>query len=280
MASRRSSQLSYSRARRSSISAARLRCSSCSAAASLWVLALALVFVAGAVIGSRGGDDGNAAAPGPAADAARAGPRHARRAPPRTPPIHWRASRSLGTPTDGRLVRAVHLPAEGADFVTWHPVTRPRPNASCAPLELAPPRPHAAARAPRSPRARIRRRLASLVGDLSLRRGGPFPPDDDEEGGARVAPERPRRRRLPAAHATGCSARRYAAPRSTASSRRTSSTASWRRARRRSSSAGGYGCVGPQTSCSTGPATATTCTSAYRRRDLAQHDEVRRADRA
>ena len=145
-----------------------------------WVLALALVFAAGAVIGSRGGDDGNAATPGssPAQHVKNTRPP---RAPPRTPPIHWRASRSLGTPTEGRLVRAVHLPAEGADFVTWHPVTDRRPNASARRWSsrrlvrtlLVVLRAHRLAH-PDAPRV--------VVGDLSLRRGGRFPPDDDDEG--------------------------------------------------------------------------------------------------
>src|SRR4051812_16937044 len=95
----------------------------------VWVLALALAFAAGAVIGSRIGDDPNASAPAPASQP-HVAPAPVHPAPPRTPPIHWRSSRSLGTPTAGRLVRAVHLPAAGADFVTWHPVADRSPNAS------------------------------------------------------------------------------------------------------------------------------------------------------
>jgi murein endopeptidase len=146
----------------------------------LWVLALALAFAAGVVFGARGGDDGTAAKP-----ASVPGPRVARaplpKAPPRTPPIHWRASVSLGTPTAGRLVRAVHLPAGGADFVTWHPVADHRPNASgrrwgsrrLVRTLLGVLRTHRRAH-PAAPRL--------VVGDLSLRRGGPFPPDDEDEG--------------------------------------------------------------------------------------------------
>jgi murein endopeptidase len=146
----------------------------------IWALALALAFAAGAVIGSRGGDDGNAAKPA-RAPAQRVADAPVHKAPPRTPPIHWRASRSLGTPTAGRLVRAVHLPAAGADFVTWHPVADRRPNAPwrrwgsrrLVRTLLAVLHEHRRAH-PEAPRL--------VVGDLSLRRGGPFPPDDEEEG--------------------------------------------------------------------------------------------------
>jgi murein endopeptidase len=134
----------------------------------------------GAVSGSRGGDGGDPAKP-PSAPAPRVADAPAQKAPPRTPQIHWRASRSLGTPTAGRLVRGVQLPAAGADFVTWHPVADRRPNASGRRwgssrlvrtlLEIL--RAHRRAH-PAAPRL--------VVGDLSLRRGGPFPLDGGGEG--------------------------------------------------------------------------------------------------
>jgi murein endopeptidase len=143
-----------------------------------WLLAVGLAFAAGALFGARGehGTPPAARAPAarpPAVDGSPVGP-------VRTPRIHWRASRSIGTPTDGRLVRAVHLPEEGLDFVTWHPVRDEIPNASWRRWSsqrlvrtfLRVLRAHRDA-FPEAPRL--------LVGDLSRERGGPFPPS--EEGG-------------------------------------------------------------------------------------------------
>jgi murein endopeptidase len=45
-------------------------------------------------------------------------------------PIQWRQSRSVGLPWNGRLVRGVQLPAEGAQFFTWDPVLKRSPNRS------------------------------------------------------------------------------------------------------------------------------------------------------
>ena len=42
--------------------------------------------------------------------------------------IAWHASRSLGVPWQGRLVRGVQLPAEGATYFTWDPVLKRSPN--------------------------------------------------------------------------------------------------------------------------------------------------------
>ena len=42
--------------------------------------------------------------------------------------IEWRSSKSLGVYWDGRLVRGVRLPAEGATFFTWDPVRKRVPN--------------------------------------------------------------------------------------------------------------------------------------------------------
>jgi murein endopeptidase len=43
-------------------------------------------------------------------------------------PIHWHASVSLGTPSQGRLVHGVRLPADGRRFFTWDPVLRRSPD--------------------------------------------------------------------------------------------------------------------------------------------------------
>jgi murein endopeptidase len=47
---------------------------------------------------------------------------------PSTEPIQWRQSRSIGVPWNGRLVRGVQLPAEGARFFTWDPALKRSPN--------------------------------------------------------------------------------------------------------------------------------------------------------
>jgi murein endopeptidase len=44
------------------------------------------------------------------------------------PPVEWRESRALGTPSAGRLVRGVQLPANGPGFVTWDPIKRRSPS--------------------------------------------------------------------------------------------------------------------------------------------------------
>jgi murein endopeptidase len=48
--------------------------------------------------------------------------------PPTMPLIAWRASRAVGRPWDGRLVRGVQLPAEGPDWFTWDPVRNRAPD--------------------------------------------------------------------------------------------------------------------------------------------------------
>ncbi len=53
---------------------------------------------------------------------------HADRAPGRRPEVRWRRSVAVGSPTAGRLVRGVQLPARGAGFVTWDPNLRRSPN--------------------------------------------------------------------------------------------------------------------------------------------------------
>jgi murein endopeptidase len=47
---------------------------------------------------------------------------------PKPKPIRWRDSIAVGTPSAGRLVRGVQLPAERASFFTWDPVRRRSPN--------------------------------------------------------------------------------------------------------------------------------------------------------
>jgi murein endopeptidase len=91
------------------------------------------------------------------------------------PQVRWRSSRSIGLPTDGRLVRGVQLPAEGPDFFTWSFVRSRPPNPGWrrygssrlvrTVLEVI-----AAYRAahPDAPRVGI--------GDLSRRHGGEFGP--------------------------------------------------------------------------------------------------------
>jgi murein endopeptidase len=55
--------------------------------------------------------------------------RPARRNRPRPlPSIVWRDSLALGSPTAGRLVRAVQLPARGEHYLTWDPVFKRTPN--------------------------------------------------------------------------------------------------------------------------------------------------------
>jgi murein endopeptidase len=47
---------------------------------------------------------------------------------PRPQPIRWRDSVALGTPSAGRLVRGVQLPAAGPRFFTWDPLLHRKPN--------------------------------------------------------------------------------------------------------------------------------------------------------
>ena len=92
-----------------------------------------------------------------------------------TEKIRWRASRSLGTPSAGRLVRGVRLPREGLHFFTWDPIRKRSPNRARrrwgngelvrVVLRVAA---GFAARHPLAPRIG--------VGDLSRPRGGDFGP--------------------------------------------------------------------------------------------------------
>jgi murein endopeptidase len=91
----------------------------------------------------------------------------------RPPAIEWRSSTALGTPTAGRLLRGVKLPADGRHHVTWDPVLKRTPNRSwrrygtddLVRIVLRVTREYAAAH-PRAPRV--------LIGDLSRPRGGDF----------------------------------------------------------------------------------------------------------
>jgi murein endopeptidase len=94
---------------------------------------------------------------------------------PSKPGIQWRDSRAVGTPSAGRLVRGVQLPATGARFFTWDPLLHRRPDRPgrrwgtdvLVRRVLRVISGYAAAH-PSAPRLGI--------GDLSRRRGGPFGP--------------------------------------------------------------------------------------------------------
>jgi protein MpaA len=116
--------------------------------------------------GARGPDRHSSDRPGPD------WPRPVRPGPD-FPEVVWRQSRTLGTPTAGRLVDGVQLPAEGRDFFTWDPA-----------LDRSPNRPWRRFGTDRLVRT-VLRVLAEFraahpgaprigVGDLSRRRGGDF----------------------------------------------------------------------------------------------------------
>jgi murein endopeptidase len=89
--------------------------------------------------------------------------------------VAWRQSVAVGVPSEGRLVRGVRFPPEGEDFFTWDPVLKRVPNRAARRwgtdrllrvlFDVL--REYAQAHPP-APRVGI--------GDLSLRRGGPFGP--------------------------------------------------------------------------------------------------------
>jgi murein endopeptidase len=89
--------------------------------------------------------------------------------------IHWRDSVALGTPSAGRLLRGVRLPAESTHFFTWDPLLHRRPDRAwrrwgtdgLVRVVLRIVREYAAAH-PWAPRVGI--------GDLSRRHGGYFGP--------------------------------------------------------------------------------------------------------
>ncbi|MGH3011846.1 MAG: penicillin-insensitive murein endopeptidase [Gaiellaceae bacterium] len=89
--------------------------------------------------------------------------------------VVWRQSVAVGTPANGRLERGVRFPAEGEHFFTWDPVLHHVPNRGVRRwgtdrllrIVLRVVREYAEAH-PAAPRVGI--------GDVSLRRGGPFGP--------------------------------------------------------------------------------------------------------
>jgi murein endopeptidase len=89
--------------------------------------------------------------------------------------IRWRDSRALGSPSAGRLVRGVKLPAGGPDYFTWDPLLHRRPDRAwrrwgtgkLVRMVLRVVDDYSALH-PRAPRLGI--------GDLSRPRGGPFGP--------------------------------------------------------------------------------------------------------
>jgi len=100
-----------------------------------WLAAVLAILVAILVVVAAGrhGDTGR---PAPSARAVetpvaprmeRPSARRARQR-PRSEPIRWRRSLAVGTPSAGRLVRGVRLPAQRPSFVTWDPVLRRSPN--------------------------------------------------------------------------------------------------------------------------------------------------------
>jgi len=91
------------------------------------------------------------------------------------PAVQWRDSRAVGTPSAGRLVRGVQLPAGGSCFFTWDPLLHRRPDRPGrrwgTDLVVRKVLRVVAGYADAHPSAP---RLG--IGDLSLRRGGPFGP--------------------------------------------------------------------------------------------------------
>jgi murein endopeptidase len=94
------------------------------------LLLLAVVAVAAAAVlpftlRAREGETASRAAPPTVAHAqsAEKSPERPAATParPRQPKIHWRRSVAVGSPSAGRLVRGVQLPAHGLGFSTWDP---------------------------------------------------------------------------------------------------------------------------------------------------------------
>ena len=116
--------------------------------------------------------------------------------------IRWRDSRALGSPSGGRLVRGVQLPAGGPNYFTWDPLLHRRPDRAwrrwgtgkLVRMVLRVVADYSALH-PRAPRLGI--------GDLSRPRGGPFGPRHaSHQTGLAVDvyyPRRDRRERPPTA---------------------------------------------------------------------------------
>jgi murein endopeptidase len=136
------------------------------------VVALALVALAVPAGASSFVDAGRGAPPptGPPPQ-----PEPPARMEPERPRIFWRDSVALGSPSAGRLVRGVRLPAEGRLFFTWDPLLHRSPNRhwrrwgtdDIVRLVLRIVRAHSRAH-PTAPRVGI--------GDFSRPRGGYFGP--------------------------------------------------------------------------------------------------------
>jgi murein endopeptidase len=123
---------------------------------------------------------------------------------PRTEPVEWRRSTSLGSHSAGSLAGGVRLPAEGRHFATWEPGRNRSPSRPSrrwgadatirAVLRVAAAYRRANPGAPRM-----------LVGDISRPRGGPFGPrfggpgHFSHQNGRDVDVYYPRRDRLEAA---------------------------------------------------------------------------------
>jgi hypothetical protein len=96
-------------------------------------LAAIAIALAAILLGSRGGLQGNAAGSdgngkGESSPAMFDAPVPRSRPQPEPEPLRWRASKALGRPTEGRLVRGVRLPSEGSLYFTWDPIERGSPN--------------------------------------------------------------------------------------------------------------------------------------------------------
>ena len=175
------------------------------------------------------------------------------------PPIDWRASRAVGQPFAGRLVRGVQLPARGRDFWTYDWGTRARPTGpggAGAPIGssagcYASLRDYRSAN-PGAPRVG--------VADLSRPHGGAFGRNfgglghASHQNGLDVDIVYPRRDRARAADPRSPRGGPGAGP----GPRRTASS---RRAPRTSGPARASTCAGPPASSRTSSTTTTTCTS-------------------
>jgi murein endopeptidase len=95
-------------------------------------LALPLALVAATALpvalGACGAEATPPSAPPAAAQEPFAEPSLSDPVPRRQPQIRWRRSVAVGSPTAGRLIRGVRLPARGSDFSTWDPNLHRSPN--------------------------------------------------------------------------------------------------------------------------------------------------------
>jgi hypothetical protein len=108
------------------------------------------------------------------------------------PTIHWRKSRALGLPQDGRLLAGVALPVRGPGWVTWDPVLDRHPNRAN--------RLHGTDRLVRvllnviaEYRAAHPHAAPLVIGDLSLRGGGEIDDHASHENGLDADVYYPRR---------------------------------------------------------------------------------------